>query len=312
MLEPDQNDAPSVGETLRSARTSKKKALQHYADRLRIRVFYLENLEAGNYHELPALVYSIGFVKLYAQELGLDADLLVNQFKSEFTPPLSHSLPQEPKQNAMPGFSLSLKHLALGFSVVLLLGTGWLIKGYFGSTSPIEVASFQPQTPSDSPQEHLTEQPATPAVIPLSAPPSEPQAAALPVKDTPQPEVQATHEVKDVQTALDQPAEPVALAKPLDLAAKQKNNLILTATTDSWIEVRNSEKEVILSRVVQSGKTCSLPCQEGYTFSAGNAKGIRLELNGKKLNKFETNEKVIRDVSLDPDSLRARLSSQNR
>lgn len=50
---------------------------------LRIRYPYLEAIEDGRYQDLPGIAYAVGFVRTYAEHLGLDADEVVRRFKVE-------------------------------------------------------------------------------------------------------------------------------------------------------------------------------------------------------------------------------------
>ncbi len=73
----------SVATTLKKKRTSLKLTLQQVELDTKIRGKYLTKLEAGDYAELPNDVYTKGFVAKYAEYLGLDPVLLVNQYLGE-------------------------------------------------------------------------------------------------------------------------------------------------------------------------------------------------------------------------------------
>lgn len=48
-----------------------------------IRASYLEAIEAGNYEEIPEPPYGIGFIRSYADYLGLNSARMVQLFKEE-------------------------------------------------------------------------------------------------------------------------------------------------------------------------------------------------------------------------------------
>ncbi len=73
----------SVGAMLARARLELGQELADVAANLRIRRVYLEAIEEGRYAELPGATYAVGFVRSYADYLGLDPDFLVERFKSE-------------------------------------------------------------------------------------------------------------------------------------------------------------------------------------------------------------------------------------
>src|SRR5258707_667736 len=65
--------APPVGETLQQARERKGVDLYRAERDTKIRLRYLSALEDGDYAELPAPVYTKGFLRNYAIYLGLEA-----------------------------------------------------------------------------------------------------------------------------------------------------------------------------------------------------------------------------------------------
>jgi cytoskeletal protein RodZ len=72
-----------VGETLRRRREERGEDLRYVAQMLRIRYPYLKAIEDGHPDELPGPTYAVGFVRTYADHLGLDSEKLVNRFKTE-------------------------------------------------------------------------------------------------------------------------------------------------------------------------------------------------------------------------------------
>ena len=89
-LEQDQLDAPSfaasrdgVGPLLRSMREERGQDLESVARALRIRHPYLVAIEEGRYRDLPGAPYANGFVRSYAEYLGLDANEILRRFREE-------------------------------------------------------------------------------------------------------------------------------------------------------------------------------------------------------------------------------------
>lgn len=74
---------PGVGALLRASRLRRGEELQDIAALLRIRFPFLEAIEDGRYQELPGSAYAIGFVRTYAEHLGLDSEEVVRRFKAE-------------------------------------------------------------------------------------------------------------------------------------------------------------------------------------------------------------------------------------
>jgi len=70
----------SLGETLRSAREARGLTLEEVERATRIRVRYLLALEENDTAAFPSPVHAKGFLRNYAQFLGMDADALTTQY----------------------------------------------------------------------------------------------------------------------------------------------------------------------------------------------------------------------------------------
>ncbi len=85
----DQEDAKSttgnVGALLKASRLRLGDDLRYVAETLHIRFIYLEAIEGGRYDELPGTAYAIGFIRSYADYLGLDSGEVVRRYKVEST-----------------------------------------------------------------------------------------------------------------------------------------------------------------------------------------------------------------------------------
>jgi len=73
----------ATGQELREQREALGKDLEVIAETLRIRVYFLEALEVGDYDALPGTAYAVGFVRSYARHLGMDGEKLARKFKFE-------------------------------------------------------------------------------------------------------------------------------------------------------------------------------------------------------------------------------------
>lgn len=75
--------ASAVGALLRASRFRLGEDLRDVARVLRIRYPYLEAIEEGRYADLPGAAYAVGFVRGYAEHLGLDSEEIVRRYKAE-------------------------------------------------------------------------------------------------------------------------------------------------------------------------------------------------------------------------------------
>lgn len=73
----------TVGDMLRRAREGKRLEIAAVASQSRIRSGYLKAIEEGRFQDLPGLTYAVGFVRTYADHLGLDSEDVVRRFRDE-------------------------------------------------------------------------------------------------------------------------------------------------------------------------------------------------------------------------------------
>ena len=83
---PDREGAENesgVGPLLKAARMRVGSELEEIAIALRIRYPYLRAIEENRYDELPGAAYTVGFIRSYAEHLGLDSAEIVRRYKLE-------------------------------------------------------------------------------------------------------------------------------------------------------------------------------------------------------------------------------------
>jgi cytoskeletal protein RodZ len=81
MMRLEVNDLHEIGSQLRAAREARQITLEQAEEETKIRKKYLEALEDGRPDILPGEVYVKGFLRSYANYLGLDGDALLASYK---------------------------------------------------------------------------------------------------------------------------------------------------------------------------------------------------------------------------------------
>lgn len=81
----DQGNGESfgVGAMLRASRLRIGEDLHNVSEMLCIRYPYLDAIEEGQFGELPGATYAVGFIRTYADHLGIDSDEMVRRYKVE-------------------------------------------------------------------------------------------------------------------------------------------------------------------------------------------------------------------------------------
>src|SRR5579871_1728666 len=82
-----------IGETLREARVRAHLDIVDFEARTKIRAKYLRALEDEEWNQLPGYTFTKGFLRTYADMLGLDGRALVDEFKRQYRDPGDHDAP---------------------------------------------------------------------------------------------------------------------------------------------------------------------------------------------------------------------------
>jgi cytoskeleton protein RodZ len=78
---------PGIGETLREARVRRRVNIEELEQSTKIRAKYLRALENEEFGLLPGPTYVKSFLRTYAEKLGLDPQLLVEEFRAKYEEP---------------------------------------------------------------------------------------------------------------------------------------------------------------------------------------------------------------------------------
>ena len=210
----------AVAADLVRARTHLGLDIETVAEDLRIRKDHLAAIEGGRFDTLPGPVYVVGFLRSYANYLGLDADDIITRFKSEsmgFEVPQKLQFPAAPEAGRLPRIPLLIAALAMaGLGYV-----GW----YFVTSSEGDIASLIPEVPGRLADLVYGTDDAT------GAPPEEVEAPAEP---EPQQASVATEPVTvDPEPAAPEPAVAPATPEPAVTATAETASSAPESTTPS-------------------------------------------------------------------------------
>src|SRR4029078_4889735 len=91
-----------IGSTLRETRIRKKIDITTVEDATKIRAKYLRAIEKEEWSMLPGPTYVKTFLRTYAQYLGLDAHMLVDEYAARFEEPEELELPAFSREQRIP------------------------------------------------------------------------------------------------------------------------------------------------------------------------------------------------------------------
>ena len=82
----EEGDGMRIGEVLKETRTRQGLDIRGVEEQTKIRIKYLRALENEDWDVLPNDAYAKGFLRTYAQVLGLDGDALVDEYRRRVEP----------------------------------------------------------------------------------------------------------------------------------------------------------------------------------------------------------------------------------
>lgn len=139
---PELDVGPTVGDELRLLRTEAGQSISDVAEAVRIQKRYLEALEEGRIRDLPGTVYALGFVRTYADYLGLDGAEMVARFKEEaqgLEREVDLTLPEPIDDSKVPTTAI--------FIIALVLAAVAYGAWYFLSKDDTQVSGVVPEVP---------------------------------------------------------------------------------------------------------------------------------------------------------------------
>jgi hypothetical protein len=139
-----------IGASLREARARMGLDVDAMEQRTKVRAKYLRYLEEERFDQLPGDTYTKGFLRVYANALGLDGQLYVDEYNSRFThgedelrPRARRVEPQRHRRQQRRESRLVLVVLAL-----IVIVTGLVIAAWrFGGTETPSVDGLDARTP---------------------------------------------------------------------------------------------------------------------------------------------------------------------
>jgi cytoskeleton protein RodZ len=320
----DADSAPAarLGGELRDRRQSLGWELPDLARSLRIRQAYLEAIEAGRIGELPGSTYALGFVRAYANAMGLQGEQVASRFRASSAdankrPALSFPAPV-PRRGVPAGalMLLGLVILAGGYAAWYRLSAGF---GTPAETVPPIPDHLLPaaEKPTPSPQvATLLPTAGAPAPLPAPAPTAPPAGVAPTPTPTPGPgpgpaPAPAAITPPPATAAAPQPAPPPpVVAPPVTAAAAPPapagTRIVLKATADAWVTVKPPGGPAVFNKLMHAGDIWPVPATPaGLLLTTGNAGGTELDVDGKDIPNLGGNGAVRRDLKLDADALKS-------
>ncbi len=269
----------SIGKTLRDKRIEKGLTIEDVSDAIKIRRKYLEAIESGNYSEIPDIVYTKSFLKIYAEYLGLDRVLALKRFMDETSQEESVSINQKSsvvtrERNYLNASKRgSFSRWATYASFLLIIGLlAWISIAFVFNA---DNSSSEMPSPPAREQESLIDETQEP-----------------PIQDDLKDREEETSEdatyVPDPTIPLDQievpDQEPEILLDTL--------SVVLTCTNRAWVS-HAIDDETSESFIMSPNETRTINAERRIMFNFGNAGGLHITINQFELGVIGASGEVM-------------------
>ncbi len=277
---------PSVGERLRQAREAQGLSVETVAQRLHLKQALVVALEEEDFERLPARVFVRGYYRNYARLLELPEAPLLREFDARCpegeecsgAPPV---VAQGVRKEIRSSHGLvRLVSWLVAISVVAALALWWRDRS--GGETPPPPAPVVSQPGPASADISMEE----------SAAKAE-EAAAEAVQPSPSRE----------EPALPPPAKEAAPAPspPAPAApAPAPPKVVLKFLEDSWVDVRSADRSFKLVGLRKAGDQVILEGKPPYAMILGNARGVRLLVNGEPFDLTSKTRRNVARLTLNP------------
>ncbi|PCK00253.1 MAG: hypothetical protein COA45_00255 [Zetaproteobacteria bacterium] len=258
-----------VGEALRRTRIYYEQTLEDVEGILRIRACQIDAIEKGDMKELPGRVYAIGFVRSYAEYLGLDGAKVVQLFKAQYMDGQVKSL------LSFPVLASETKTPALWLVTISLFVFSMFYLGVHALNGRTSQSLFVVQAVPEEIKNHVAQD------ILVQPPPS----------------------VEEIIGPL-AVVNPEVVVENMSDEKADNPGIILNIMKSSWVEIKNGKGEILVSNILEKGDQYFVPDSPGLSMSLGNAANVEIIVNGRPLKPLGKDGDVRRDIPLDISYLR--------
>ncbi len=299
------SDTPleTVGQDLRAARLRRGDDLATVSKALKIRKDHLEAIEEDRLDALPGRTYAVGFVRSYADYLGLDTGQTLERFKAE----IAGRTDTEVQQPVTVIDEDDTRRLPQGWKIIAGVAVLLMLYGaYYVLTSTSGMMS----QPVAAPPQQFEPKPvaATPPPAPVTPPP---QATPAPATATPPPAGTTTGQEPSLTppgtAVVAPPATPPAEAPLPQGTVFGKNNagarVVLRVHQPTRVLVEGADGMVYINRTLQPGDTYQVPNVVGLTLTTTAANAVEIDLDGESKGFAGKDSGMAEALSLDPQSI---------
>lgn len=299
-VEQDNEELKTMGSGLKTARESKGLSLKDVNEQTRISVTILDAIENGKFHLLPPGVYARNFIRTYADFLGVDSQKILEHFKKETERAAAPPVLQ--KEDAAVSPADGRRHwkvIAVGVAVLILVGVLiWTLNSCWSTGKSGNRSSAEKKTLGGAISREILPVRGNGVVrvvrnekapfIPAPAAPSGEAPMALP----PQASGMANPQTSSSQEVY--PPNPRPFSAPVKKTEGTAGpyELSIEAKERTWLQIRADDGKPFQA-VMRAGERVNRSARERLTLDIGNAAGVIVTFQGKRLDNLGKQGQVV-------------------
>ena len=274
-VDTNSNVTKTYGSQLRTARIALQKSIEEIAVELNLHITIIDAIEEMDEAKLPVSAFVIGYIRSYAKIVDLDSDALIKNYAAA-----ESELRREVTENDLHTSLKAEKNYELNIKVSLAIVLAIAILLVILSWPNIQ-AILNASNLSMVEQENN---------VALEIEPTTYEVAEETVDDvttTTEETVEETvEEIDDVITTTVDVTENIAeveeITPALEVATSER--LVITASDDSWVEIKDNDNKQLFSNILKSGESRVFKSNNGYKLLIGRSVTVTIEYLGKPVD----------------------------
>jgi len=280
----------SLGSLLEKTREERHIELDEVVEATRIRRHNLEAIESEEWSKLPPQVFVKGFLRSYAEFLGLDKETVMHHYRktSSFQKSKPEALKKTRPQTGRQYFIIIISVLALALIVALIYPNGSNISiidkffQFMGTQNPVgrnkDIVKKDDRAEKGENKDQVDREMDT---LRLEN--------EIVIDDVNKTALES--KLLNDTIVLDEPTTPII--KNAEKALSPRFTLTANVKSPTWIAIRIDESSV-KEYLFQPGHTPRWTADKGFNVLIGNAGGIEFFLNGKEIDNLGAEGQVVR------------------
>jgi cytoskeletal protein RodZ len=297
-----------LGQRLKQARTEKNMTLEELQSVTKIQKRYLQNVEDGNFEALPGVFYARAFVKQYAEAVGLDPEMIFEEYKSEIPTTQKEAIPEQlsrvkrTRAEVNTSDSKIFQILPKVLVTVVIIGIAVTVWSLLQNNDPSDQVEEKPQTETDSEFEENSNNPL--------------QASSPNDGEEEEKEEQTTANGEDDQeeTATVEETGPIQQINQVETSGRKSTYTLsgtnqfvveVSTTSETWLDLKNGKNKKFYSAMLTVNEEDTIPTTTSYDYSnedvafikLGRAMDTTIKINGQVLE-IPAEPKNVQEITI--------------